>query len=569
MEPTSINIEKPVKLSFVDSRWFYRILEIVPGLTTWTVIIAPIILSISYPIIVAYFIIAYDLLWLVKSMRMSIFLIRGYRRMRLAAKVNWSKKLDNLKDLDNTYNKYRGELLKLEKENPYVKKLLVFKLKKRYFQDKYHKIKAELAEIETLFDHRNTLINPDEIYNVVILATYNESLDTLKPSVEALTKANWNPKKLIFVLAYEERGGEQTQKNAKALEEEFKGKFGGYLSVMHPRNIPGEIRGKGSNITFAGRQLLKYIDSKNIPHDRVIVTTLDSDHRVSPHYFDYLTYVYAIDPNRNHKSFQPIAMFFNNIWDAPAPMRVIAAGNSFWLIIETMRPHRLRNFAAHAQGLQTLVDTDFWSVTTIVEDGHQFWRTYFVYDGDHQVKPIYAPIFQDAILSNTYLKTFKNQYLQLRRWAWGISDFPFVVKNSIKNRQISFGNKFVQTFRLFEGHLSWATTPLILTFVAWLPLIINSSFKNQVLAHQLPVVASWILTVAMAGLFVTIWISMISLPPRPTRYKRTKSVFMLLQWLLLPITTMAFGSFAAIDSQTRLMLGKYLEYWVTEKAQKK
>lgn len=560
---------KNVSLGLLDAKWFYRSLEIFPGFFTWSVLISPIILSIFYPIVVAYFIIAYDLFWLIKSFRMSWFLVRGYRRMKIASKVNWERKLENLYDLRNAIDKCNQEFQKLESDKSFVKNIFLFNTRKRNYRKHYLKLKAELAELYLINKHKNTIINPKEIYNVVILATYNESLETLRPSVEALAKANWDPKKLIFVLAYEERGGQQTKDNVLALEKEFKHKFGGYLSIMHPKDLPNEIKGKGANITYAGRKLLEYVNDKKIPLDRVIVTTLDSDHRVSPYYFNYLTYVYTIDPNRNHKSFQPIAMFFNNIWDAPAPMRVIAAGNSFWLLIETMRPHRLRNFAAHAQGLQTLVDTDFWSVNTIVEDGHQFWRTYFAYDGDHQVKPIWAPIYQDAILSETYLKTFKNQYLQLRRWAWGVSDFPYVVKNSMKNKQIPFANKVVQIARLFEGHLSWATTPLILTFAAWLPLVINSSFKSQVLAHQLPIVASRILTLAMIGQFITIWISTVSLPQRPARYKKTRSIFMILQWFLLPITTMIFGSTAAIDSQTRLMFGKYLEFRVTDKAIKK
>jgi len=44
---------------------------------------------------------------------------------------------------------------------------------------------------------------------------------------------------------------------------------------------------------------------------------------------------------------------------------------------------------------------------------------------------------------------------------------------------------------------------------------------------------------------------------------------MIAQWLLLPFTTMGFSSFAAIDAQTRLMFGKYLEFYVTEKSVKK
>jgi hypothetical protein len=116
----------------------------------------------------------------------------------------------------------------------------------------------------------------------------------------------------------------------------------------------------------------------------------------------------------------------NNIWDAPAPMRVIATGNSFWNIILSMRPHMLRNFSSHAQPMEALIDTDFWSVRTIVEDGHQYWRTFFRYDGKHDVYPIYVPIYQDAVLTENYKKTLKAQFIQVRRWAWGASDIAYV-----------------------------------------------------------------------------------------------------------------------------------------------
>jgi hypothetical protein len=96
-------------------------------------------------------------------------------------------------------------------------------------------------------------------------------------------------------------------------------------------------------------------------------------------------------------SYQPLPIYTNNIWDAPAPMRVIATGNSFWNIVLGLRPHMLRNFSSHAQSMAALIDTDFWSVRTIVEDGHQFWRTYFRFDGRHEVYPIFTPIFQDAV----------------------------------------------------------------------------------------------------------------------------------------------------------------------------
>src|SRR5690606_23763275 len=128
------------------------------------------------------------------------------------------------------------------------------------------------------------------------------------------------------------------------------------------------------NITYAGRQLKQYVKSQKIDPEHVIVTTLDADNRPHPQYLASVTYAFVPDEDRKYKSYQPIPMFLNNIWDAPAPMRVIATGNSFWNLIVSARPHLMRNFSSHAQSLAALIDTDFWSVRTIVEDGHQYWR---------------------------------------------------------------------------------------------------------------------------------------------------------------------------------------------------
>ncbi len=499
---------------FTNKRWFVRLMEIFPGLLTWTALISPIVLSILDPALVAYFIIGFDLYWLTKTLRLNYYLIRGYHRLHRAQRTDWLAKLDELPG------------------------------------------------------SQEGAIDPKQLYHAVIIATFNESKDILEPSIRSLSHVKYPLERIILVVAYEERGGEQVEATVKSLVKEYGGQFAWATAVKHPDGIIGEVKGKGANITFAGRKLAAEVKRRGIDPENVIVTTLDADHRPHPEYFAYLSYLYASDPGRIHRSYQPIPMFYNNIWDAPAPMRVIATGSSFWMIVESMRPHRLRNFAAHAQGLKTLLDTDFWSVTTIVEDGHQYWRTYFTYDGNHKVIPVWLPIYQDAVLAKTYLRTFRAQYLQLRRWAWGISDFSYVMRNSLRNRKIKRLEKLAQIGRLVEGHFSWATAPLILSFAGWLPLLLNPSFQDQVLAHQLPRIASWILTSTLFGLLITVFISLISLPERPPRHRRTKIISMVAQWALLPIVTIFFSAFAAIDAQTRLMLGWYMEFYVTEKSTK-
>jgi hypothetical protein len=257
-------------------------------------------------------------------------------------------------------------------------------------------------------------------------------------------------------------------------------------------------------------------------------------------------------------------MYTNNIWDAPAPMRVIAAGNSFWNVVLSQRPHMLRNFSAHAQPMAALIDTDFWSVRTIVEDGHQYWRTWFRYDGKHEVYPIYTPIFQDAVFTAKYSKTLKMQFIQLRRWAWGASDIAYVANQGFFKKNNIPKYKIISKFwRLLEGHVNWSTAPPLLLFGAFAPFFLH---PQSFVGNELPQYASALQRIATVGLLITVYITFKSLPPRPERYNHRRTFWMVIQWVYFLVTGLVYNSFAAIYSQTRLMFGRYLGFVITEKA---
>jgi len=187
------------------------------------------------------------------------------------------------------------------------------------------------------------------------------------------------------------------------------------------------------------------------------------------------------------------------------------------------------------------------------------------------VTPLYVPIYQDAVLAETYRKTFKAQFMQLCRWAYGASDIAYVANLGIrKDRPMSFWNFWPRFLRLVDSHVSWATAPLIITFGAWAPLFINPEANHSIVAHELPQIASQLQFLAMFGLFIIIYLTFKMLPPRPARYKRRRNIFMLAQWLIMPVVSIGYGASAALYSQTRLLLGKYLDKFdVTVKAIKK
>ncbi|MEK7602945.1 MAG: glycosyltransferase family 2 protein [Patescibacteria group bacterium] len=511
----------------------YRFFEVLPGLLSWSILLLPVVLSQLNARLTVFFIIAYLLLWFAKSIGLQMRAIQGYRLLKMHEKLPWA---EMLQDIAN------GNAHKSGKKLP-----------------SWH------------YDNiirRQNLPKPLDVNNLkhaVIIAGYKEANEVIEPTILSVLNSNFNMQNVILVLAYEERGGEDMHQRMQALARKYSSQFSHVMAVMHPDGIADEVRGKGGNITYAGRQLQIYLEGQRIDPSCVIVTTLDSDNRPDKNYLNCLTYLYSLCDDPRYVSFQPVPMYTNNIWDAPAPMRVIATGNSFWMIVQGLRTHSLRNFSAHAQGMKALIDTDFWSVRTIVEDGHQFWRTYFRYDGKHEVYPIFLPIYQDAVLSNTYVKTLKAQFAQLQRWAWGASDVAYVAqKGFFSPNKIPKIKVFLKFIRLLEGHVSWATAPLILAFAAFVPLLLH---PKDYAANQLPIIASRVQTIALAGIFVTLFFSIKTLPPKPARYKAHRSLLMLLQWVYLPVTTIVYSSFSALYSQTRLMIGKYIgSFVVTDKA---
>ena len=515
----------------------YRFFEMLPAILSYAMILAPFVLSIFNPLLAAIFIIVYIITYFVKAVAMAIRTVQGYNTLQQAQRIDWAKRLRDLADPEKA-------------------------LATTMHMDKTHRL--NLKQLQMTVGHRV----PDDIYNAVIIATYNESRDVLEPTIQAVMNNEYDLKHLILMIAYEERGGADVEATAKALQAQYKRHFKDMIIVKHPKDLPHEVPGKGANITFAGFELQRYIEKEQIDPENVIVTTLDSDNRPHKSYFSYLTYEYILHPDPRHAAFQPLTLFLNNIWDVPAPMRVVATGNSFWNLINSLRPHMLRNFASHSQSLAALIDMNFWSTRTIVEDGHQFWRSYFRYDGNYSVMPIYVPIYQDAVLSEGYKKTLLAQFVQVRRWAYGASDVPYVATHLFrKGRTVPFFDGLAKFARLLEGHVSWASSAIIITFGAFGPLLINPEAARSVAAHQLPEIVSGVQRVAMLGLFVSIFVAFKMLPPRPERYKKHRNIWLMLQWVLMPVTSLAYGSAAAINSQTRLLFGKYLERFdVTDKA---
>ncbi len=484
----------------------YRLLEMLPGFFVWGTFMIALVLSFVQPLWAIVFIILFDLYWLFRVFYLLLYLLVAYHRYRHAIRIDWLARSRELPKWEN-------------------------------------------------------------IRHIIFLPTAGEPEDVIRTSLEALRSSNYPSEKFIVVLATEGRFATTVRPMAERLHNDYYGVFGHFLVTEHPDGIPGEVKGKGSNLAWAGHKVKELIDaSPHLPYRDCVVSSFDVDTQVHPQYFAYLTYHYLTSPYPTRTSFQPVPLYNNNIWKVPALMRVAANATTFWLMTEQIRPERLFTFSSHSMSFEALVDVGFWQNDIVTEDSRIFLQCYMRYDGDYRVTPMYIPLSMDAVSGATIWRGFVNLYKQQRRWAYGVENFPYMAWNFVQNPLIPLRNKIRYMWNQLEGVYSWATAPILIFVLGRLPLLVGKErLGESILAQNAPTLLQIFMTIAMVGLVVSAILSTTILPPRPVGQKRAKILVILLQWILFPVTMILFGSIPATDAQTRLMLGKYLGFYVTEK----
>jgi len=520
------SVKKTEKFYFPSSRptkkmdyYIQRSIEMLPAVITWGFLIISIYFSFVFPVSVAIFIIIFDLYWMIKVFYITVFAVFGYRRMTIWSKINWLDKCEKLK-VDNDVNNEK-------------------------------------------------VVNWKDIYHLVIIPTYKEGLEILDPSINSILNSNYPKERIIVVCAFEERAAEDALKKAKFLEDKYKDKFFAYITTIHPESIPGEAKTKGANSSWAAEEARIFLDERDIKYENVIVSTFDSDTCVHPEYFACLTYNFVTNPKRFQYSYQPLPLYNNNIWQTNSIVRVIMTSCSFWQIIQSVRYRKMVTFSSHSMSFKTLVDVNYWPKDIISDDSIIFWKCYMFYNGDYHVQPLYVPISLDAVLSKNFLSTIINQYKQQRRWAWGIENVPLIYRSFLKNKKIPLAKKIERGWEELIGRISWGLTPIVIAFWGWFPIIFGGeNFNQTVLSLNLPKVLGYLMTTAMIGLVVSMFLSLFLLPAPPRKINIVKRAIMVFQWVLAPIIAIPFGSLPMIDAQTRMFLGKYMEFWVTHKIRK-
>lgn len=489
-----------------------RVLEILPGALAWTVILFPLWGAFFIPRIVAYFTIAFLTYWFYRSFLSSILGIRGYTKIRRSEKINW-------------YQKYQRDKTK------------------------------------DSFDWK-------KIKHVIVIPNHNESVEKLSSNLDCLVRQKGiSCNQLAVILAMEGRFEGHRQK-IDFLLKQYQGKFGHLIAAVHPANIPGEIIGKASNEAWAAKQAKKtLVDQKGWDINKMTLTSCDADACFHPKYFAALTYEFTLNPARYLRFWQSPIFWHNNFWRVPAFTKIVGTLGNIIHMASLQEPHGLFfNYSAYSASFKMIDDIGYWHTNIIPEDWHIFLQCFFAKRGKVEVEPIFLPTSIDAPEGKTYWSSLVNRYEQCKRHAWGASDIPYAINEAIRHIEIPFWTRFLRVYKLIETHLIWSTNWFILTLGAWLPALVNPVFKQTALGYNLPKISQIVLTVCL--LFLAIIIALdAALRPKKLREKIPWWRFVLdqLQWVTMPIATLLMAVLPGLDAQTRLLLGKRLEYRVTEK----
>jgi hypothetical protein len=517
-----------------------RVLEVIPGLLLLGTVGLVVGLVLNSPTLMFVIGAGYVMYWALRSVEMGVRQIVELGNLRRYEEIDWSARLHRLTD-------------------PYPR-LHALAAKSRLTGDEAQ----ELAALRNWVHSGSDVPVPAELHHLVVIPVANEGPEILQSTLDALKAADYPAERLLVCLSFEARSRRWTEDRMDTLVAPYRDRFGMVLTTQHPDGRPGETQVKGANVTWGARVAVAEIRRRGLRDSQVVVSALDSDTQVSRHYFAVLSYTYLTDPDRDVNGYQPVLLFHNNVWEVPAVSRLVGYFASMWTLVDSTKPRRMQLFSSHAMGLPALVGVDYWATDVVPDDSRQHWRLFFRSRGRSRTLPLHVSVSLDAVQGKTRLATMVSQYRQIRRWTYGVDDFPFLVEQGLGRPDVPLMLRVHRALRSLLQFYLWATVPLLILIsrplLAWLTP--NATGPGVQLSGDLLLISG---VLAPVSLFLFMLVALVLLPKRPPHRRPTAWIAMVAEWLLLPVVVPLFLSVPAIDAQFRLMTGRYLGFRVTPK----
>jgi hypothetical protein len=480
-----------------------RLFEIIPPSIAILLITLPFWGAILFPVQLAYFIIFFDIYWLYKSINLAINSFVAAKKIKNAERQDWLKKA------------------------------------------------SELPHFE-------------KVHHLLILPLYKEKVEKVAETLETIKNQTIDTKRLHVCLGMEARETEAREKS-KELEERYKGVFGTMFTTFHPI-VAGEVAGKSSNQAYAGRQAYELlVKKKKLDIDYLTVSSVDADTLFDEQYFAYLSYLFLKAEHPYLTFWQSANVNYNNFWKVPSFVRIVAFFGSLWRASMLVMGLRLIPNSTYSLSFNLIRNIGYWDVDVIPEDYRVFFKAFFMNQGNVYVEPIFLKTSMDIAQSTTYWKSLKNKFEQERRWSWGIADDAVYMRWWLTVKNVPFWRKTIVVSNVLMDHILWPVNWFIITISANVIVILNPAFSRTTLGYNLPRLSSFILTMCIVGMVVMLYVDYTMRSKKFPQAPLWKQALFLVELFLLPVAGFFISTLPALMSHIQLILGKRLEYKVTEK----
>ena len=397
----------------------------------------------------------------------------------------------------------------------------------------------------------------DEIYHVILIANYKEPVDVLARTLNALAAQPEARQRLIAVLAME-AAEDGAQAKAQQLQTQFAGRFLDLLATFHPLGLPGEIRGKSSNLHWAATEVRReLVDRRGMALDRLTLTASDADSLLHPDYFGVLTRIFAEEPQRYLRLWQPPMLLDNNLWRVPALIRLFTfMANAVQLSEQTNTMAFPLAYSTFSLSYQLADQVGYWDPAVIADDTHMFMRSYFATRGAVKMAPVYLPTKGDTVTGANWRELLTNFYRQKLRHGWGIQDASYILQQWSCVTTMAPHKKLLPLLKVLHDHLIFTVGSILVAIGIILSVV---AYGNP--AVTIPPGFPFPLLQVMNGLgglgLWGIWLIERSraADDEPGHWRFSIVLQEIVIWAAMPIASFILVGVPLLHAHTKLMLG--------------